>query len=60
VLGDRLELLDAAMLCKRREKVVSARAHSSLQEEEHVDEADSLSSFATRIREFALHGFQFS
>jgi hypothetical protein len=59
VLGNRLELFDAAILCKRREKVVSARARASLKEEEHVDEADPLSSFAIRIRQFDLHEFQF-
>jgi hypothetical protein len=60
VLGDRLELLDAAALGKRRAKVVLAPAHASLQEEEYVDEADPLSSFAIRIRQFDLHEFQFS
>jgi hypothetical protein len=59
-IGDRLELLDAAILCKLREKVVSARAHDSLQEGEYVDEADPSSSFAIRIRQFDLHEFQFS
>jgi hypothetical protein len=60
VRGDRLELLDAAILCKRRERVASARAHASLQEGEYVDEADPLSSFAIQIRQFDLHEFQFS
>src|SRR5580704_4753065 len=56
----RLELLDAATLCRRQEKVAAARGHASWQEAECVDEADSASTFAIRIRQFDPHGSQFS
>jgi hypothetical protein len=57
---DRSELLDAAILCKRREKIVAARGHASWQEGECVDEAGPLSIFAIRIRQFDPHVSQFS
>src|SRR5580700_6899640 len=60
VLRDRLELLDAAILCKRREKVVAARGRASWREAERVDEADQASNFAIRIRQFDPHVSQFS
>src|SRR5271155_1168682 len=60
VLRDRLEVLGAAILLKRREKVVVARGHASWQEAECVDEADRASNFAIRIRQFDPHVSQFS
>jgi hypothetical protein len=56
----RLELLDAAILSKRREKVVAARGHASWPEGECVDEGDPSSTFAIRIRQFDPYVSQFS